>query len=79
MDRQLLDLLIRNTFVVPVHCVKEHKRMLTHTKKVLEYNGDSIAINPWFDKLITSSRTAVQILKLHEEIEILKNKRLFRM
>ena len=53
--------------------------MLTHTKKVLEYNGDSIAINPWFDKLITSSRTAVQILKLHEEIEILKNKRLFRM
>jgi hypothetical protein len=79
MNRQLLDLLVRNTFVVPLHCVKEHKRMLTHTEKVLEYNGGSIAINPWFDKLITSSRTAVQILKLHEEIEILKNKRLFRM
>jgi hypothetical protein len=67
MDRQLLDLLIRNTFVVPVHCVKEHERMLTHTQKVLECNGGSIAINPWFEKLITSLRTAVQIFKLHEE------------
>jgi hypothetical protein len=30
-----LDFLMRNTFVVPVHFAKEHKRMLTHTKKVL--------------------------------------------
>jgi hypothetical protein len=35
--------------VVPVHFAKEHKRMLTHAKKVLEYNGGSIAINPEFD------------------------------
>jgi hypothetical protein len=36
---------MRNMFVVPVHFVKEHKRMLAHAKKVLEYNGGSIAIN----------------------------------
>jgi hypothetical protein len=46
-------------FVVPVQFAKEHKRMLVHAKKVLEYNGDSIAINPRFDKL-TSLRTAVE-------------------
>jgi hypothetical protein len=34
--------------------------MLAHAKKVLEYNGGSIAINPRFDKLITSLRTAVE-------------------
>jgi hypothetical protein len=55
-----LDFLMGNMFVVPVHFAKEHKRMLTHTKKVLEYNGGSIAINPRFDKLITSLRTAVE-------------------
>ena len=46
--------------VVPIHFAKEHKRMLTHTKRILEYNGGSIAINPRFDKLITSLRTAVE-------------------
>jgi hypothetical protein len=55
-----LDFLIRNMFVVPVHFAKEHKRMLAHTKKVLEYNGGSIAINPRFDKLITSLRTVLE-------------------
>jgi hypothetical protein len=55
-----LDFLMRNMFVVPVHFAKEHKRMLAHAKKVLEYNGGSIAINPRFDKLITSLRTAVE-------------------
>jgi hypothetical protein len=55
-----LEFLMRNMFVVPVHFAKEHKRMLTHTKKVLEYNSGSIAINPRFDKLITSLRTAVE-------------------
>ncbi len=55
-----LEFLMRNVFVVPVHFAKEHIRMLTHTKKVLEYNGGSIAINPRFDKLITSLRTAVE-------------------
>jgi hypothetical protein len=34
--------------------------MLMHSKKVLEYNGGSIAINPRFDKLITSLRTTVE-------------------
>jgi hypothetical protein len=49
-----LDFLMRNMFVVPVHFAKEHKRMLAYAKKVLEYNGGSIAINPRFDKMITS-------------------------
>jgi hypothetical protein len=34
--------------------------MLTHTKKVLEYNGGSIAINTKFEKLVTSLKTAVE-------------------
>jgi hypothetical protein len=51
---------MRNMFVVPVHFAKEHTRMLAHTKKVLEYNSGSIAINPRFDKLITSLRTAAE-------------------
>jgi hypothetical protein len=46
--------------VVPVHFVKEHRRMLAHVKKILEYNQGAIAINPRFDKLITSIRTAVE-------------------
>jgi hypothetical protein len=40
-----LEFLMRNMFVVPVHFVKD---------------GGSIAINPRFDKLITSLRTAVE-------------------
>ena len=55
-----MELLTRNMFVVPVHFAKEHKRMLAHAKKVLEYNAGSIAINPRFEKLITSLRTAVE-------------------
>jgi len=51
---------MRNMLVVPIHFAKEHIRMLTHTKRILEYNGGSIAINPRFDKLITSLRTAVE-------------------
>jgi hypothetical protein len=46
--------------LVPVHFAKGHKRMLKHAKKVLEYNGGSIAINPKFDKLITSLSPAVE-------------------
>jgi hypothetical protein len=46
--------------VIPVHFVKEHRRMLAHAKKILEYNDGTIAINPRFDKLITSLRTAVE-------------------
>jgi uncharacterized membrane protein YgaE (UPF0421/DUF939 family) len=55
-----LDFLIRNMFVIPVHFVKEHKRMLTHAKRILQYKDGSMAINPTFDKLITSLRTAVE-------------------
>jgi hypothetical protein len=47
--------------VIPVHFVKEHRKMLAHAKKILEYNNGTIAINPRFDKLITSLRTAVEI------------------
>jgi hypothetical protein len=46
--------------VIPVHFVKEHRKMLAHAKKILEYNNGTIAINPRFDKLITSLRTAVE-------------------
>jgi hypothetical protein len=57
-----LDFLLRNMFVVPIHFAKEHKLMgmLTHTKRILEYNGGSIAINARFDKLITSLKTTVE-------------------
>jgi hypothetical protein len=51
---------MRNMLVVPIHFAKEHKRILIHTKRILEYNGGSIAINPRFDELITSLRTAVE-------------------
>jgi hypothetical protein len=34
--------------------------VLKYTKKVLECNAVSITINPKFDKLITSLRTAVE-------------------
>jgi hypothetical protein len=49
----------QNMLVVPVHFSKEHKQMLTHTKKLMEYNDGMVAINPKYDKLITSLRTAV--------------------
>jgi hypothetical protein len=34
--------------------------MLVHTKRILEYNDGWIAINPKFNKLVTSLRTAVE-------------------
>ena len=43
--------------VVPVNFNQEHKEMLGHCKMLLERGY--IAINPAFDKLITSLRTAV--------------------
>jgi hypothetical protein len=45
---------------IPVHFVKEHRRMLAHAKKLIEYNEGTIAIHPRLDKLITSLRTAVE-------------------
>ena len=44
--------------IVPVNFNKEHKAMLGHCKMILENEGGRIAINPVFDKLITSLRTA---------------------
>jgi hypothetical protein len=49
-----------NMTVIPVYFAKEHRRMLAHAKKLIEYNQGTIAINPRFDKLITSLRTAVE-------------------
>jgi len=34
--------------------------LLAHAKKLVEYSQSTIAINPKFDKLITSLRTAVE-------------------
>jgi hypothetical protein len=45
--------------VIPVNFNKDHKAMLGHCKMILEDEGGRIAINPVFDKLITSLRTAV--------------------
>ncbi|HEY1248988.1 MAG TPA: hypothetical protein VGE97_08385, partial [Nitrososphaera sp.] len=49
----------QDMLVVPVSFAKEHKEMLSHTKKLMENDGGQIAINPKFDKLITALRTAV--------------------
>ena len=46
--------------IIPVNFNKEHKAMLGHCKMILEQTEPRrIAINPKFDKLITSLRTAV--------------------
>jgi hypothetical protein len=51
---------VANMKVVPVNFAKSHKDMLGHAKLILESdNPRRIAINPVFDKLITSLRTAV--------------------
>ena len=44
--------------VIPVHFSVEHKAMLTRCKMFLEKGA--IQIDPRFDKLITSLRTAVE-------------------
>ena len=46
--------------VVPVNFSMEHKSMLGNVKMLLEKDGGYVAINPKFDKLITSLRTAVE-------------------
>jgi hypothetical protein len=50
---------VANMRIVPVNFNKEHKAMLGHCKMILEDDDGRIAINPIFDKLITSLRTAV--------------------
>jgi len=60
MDTGLYSL-IYNVFVVPIHFSKEHKNMLAHTKRLLEYGTGAIAIHPAkHNKLITALRTAVE-------------------
>jgi hypothetical protein len=44
--------------VIPINFNQEHKTMLTHCKMLLE--DGCIAINPVFDKLVTSLRTAIE-------------------
>jgi hypothetical protein len=53
------DAALKDMKVVPVNFNKEHKAMLGHCKMILEDDRRKIAINPVFDKLITSLRTAV--------------------
>jgi len=51
--------LARYMTVVPVPFSTEGKNMIMHTKELLEFEAPLIAINPKFDKLITSLRTAI--------------------
>jgi len=44
--------------VVPIPFNAEGKNMIMHTKELLEHERPLIAINPKFEKLITSLRTA---------------------
>jgi len=49
----------RHMKVVPVPFSTEGKNMLIHTKELLEFETPIIAINPKFEKLTTSLRTAI--------------------
>jgi Terminase RNaseH-like domain len=54
------DAAVANMRIAPVNFNKEHKAMLGHCKMILEESESRrIAINPKFDKLIVSLRTAV--------------------
>jgi len=49
----------RHMKVVPVPFSTEGKNMLSHTKELLEFETPIVAINPKFEKLTTSLRTAI--------------------
>ena len=49
----------RHMKVVPVPFSTEGKNMLIHTKELLEFETPILAINPKFEKLTTSLRTAI--------------------
>src|SRR6476646_3844892 len=55
--------------VVPIPFSTEGKNMLIHTKELLEFETPIIAINPKFEKLTTSLRTAIsdELGKLDKE------------
>ena len=44
--------------IIPVPFVREHKRMITHSKIIL--GKGLLKIHPKFDKLITALRTAIE-------------------
>jgi hypothetical protein len=46
--------------IIAVNFAMEHKAMLGNVKMFFEHEGGYVAINPKFDKLITSLRTAVE-------------------
>ena len=46
--------------MVPVNFSMEHKSILGNVKMLMERDGGYVAINPIFDKLIISLRTAVE-------------------
>jgi hypothetical protein len=45
--------------VVPIPFSTEGKNMIMHTKELLEFESPLVAVNPKFDKLIVSLRTAI--------------------
>ena len=62
--------------VVPVPFSTEGKSMLIHTKELLEFETPIIAINPKFEKLTTSLRTAISddLGKLDKEDNIVQQR-----
>ena len=57
--RSIILISIRHMKVVPVPFSTEGKNMLIHTKELLEFETPIVAINPKFEKLTTSLRTAI--------------------
>ena len=55
-----LQSLMQNVFVLPITFNREHKNMLAHCKKILEYNHGNVTIHPRFTELITALRTVVE-------------------
>ena len=55
-----LQFLQQNMFVIPVPFNKEHKRMLAHTKELMEYHNGLVPINPKHTKLVTTLRATVE-------------------
>lgn len=60
-NRFTLESMIHNMFVVPIHFRQEHRNMLAHAKRLLEYGTGAIAIDGVrHGKLITALRTAIE-------------------
>ena len=48
--------------MIPVPFSQEYKGMLAYCKELLEYQSGMVAIHPKFKKLITSLKTAVDMM-----------------